>query len=99
MSNPLKATIIPSDSFCSVDGVGFDNVDTTSCAAGVHAVQWYGTYGEVEICDPVTGKAERVDQIDDLIDYQAVFTSYWAIRNAYEAAQQEQDEEQTIIEV
>ena len=99
MTNPMRATIIPSDGFCSVDGVGFSGVDMTSVAAEVHAVQWYGVFGEVEISNPSTGKAERVDQITDLNDFNEVLTSYWLIRNAIDAAQQEQDEEQTIIEV
>jgi hypothetical protein len=99
MNNPMRATIIPSDGFCSVDGVAFNGVDMTSVAAEVHAVQWYGAFGEVEIIDPVTGKAERVDHITDLNSYQNVFSSYWGIRNAIEAAQQEHDAEQTIIEV
>lgn len=95
----MRAVIIPEDGFCSVDGVGFDGVDMTSMASEVHAVQWYGTYGEIEIQDPVTGKMLRNNVIANLNDFQAVFDAYWVIRNATDAEQQQLAEEQTINEV
>ncbi len=99
MTNPMRATIIPSDGFCSVDGVGFSGVDMTSVAADVHAVQWYATWGDVEIQDSVTGRVVRNEEIQSLDAFQPVLQSYWAIRNAVEAEQEEQAQEQTIIEV
>jgi hypothetical protein len=99
MTNPMRATIIPADTFCSVDGVGFVGVDMTSVGPAIHAVQWYGAYGEVEVQDPVTGKMVGNNEIISLDEYQAVMDSYWAIRNAEEAAQQAAIDEQTIIEV
>lgn len=99
MTAPMRATIIPEDGFCSVDGVGFDGVDMTSVAPEVHAMQWYGSHGEVEIQDPVTGKMVSNNVIANLNDFQAVFDAYWVIRNATDAEQQELAEEQTINEV
>jgi hypothetical protein len=99
MSDPMRATIIPSDGFCSVDGVGFNGVDMTTVAPTVHAVQWYGTYGEVEVQDPQKGQMIRNEEIQNLTEYEAVFESYWAVRTAEEAAQQQLIDEQTIIEV
>lgn len=99
MTTPMRATIIPSDGFCSVDGVGFNGVDMTSVAPEVHAVQWYGTFGEVEIQDPLTGKMVGNEEITDLNEYQVVIESYWAIRNAAEAEQAETQAEQQVVEV
>jgi hypothetical protein len=99
MSEQMRVTIIPSDTFCSVDGVGFVGVDMTSVPATLHAVQWYGTWGEQEFADPVTGRIILNEEIQNLDAYQAVMDSYWAIRNAEEAAQQEATEEETIVEV
>lgn len=99
MTAPMRATIIPSDQFCSVDGVGMHDVDMTSVAPDVHAVQWYGSYGEVETQDPATGKMVSNDEITSLDAFQAVLDSYWAIRNAVEAEQAEAEAEQQIIEV
>ena len=95
----MRATIIPADTFCSVDGVGYKGVDMTNVAANVHAVQWYGTHGEVEVQDPVTGKMASNDAIDSLTAFQPVLDSYWAIRSADEESQQQAIEEQTTIEV
>ena len=99
MTTPMRATIIPADGFCSVDGVGFNGVDMTSVAPEVHAVQWYGTFGEVEIQDPLTGKMVGNEEITDLNEYQVVIESYWAIRNAVEAEQAETQAEQQVVEV
>ncbi len=99
MTAPMRATIIPSDQFCSVDGVGFNGVDMTSVAPEVHAVQWYGSHGEVEIQDTVTGRMVSNDEITSLDAFDAVFDSYWAIRNEVEAEQAEAEAEQQIIEV
>lgn len=99
MTTPMRATIIPSDGFCSVDGVGFNGVDMTSVAPEVHAVQWYGTFGEVEVQDPLTGKMVGNEEIDSLNEYQPVLESYWAIRSSIEAVEQKEIEENTVIEV
>lgn len=105
MINPARATIIPADTFCSVDGVGYAGVDMTSVGPAIHAVQWYGTYGEVEVQDPVTGKMVSNDEITNLDAFNDVFVSYWEVRNEAEAAQVGGDEafgqtpEQTIVEV
>jgi hypothetical protein len=99
MINPMRATIIPIDTFCSVDGVGFDSVDMSSIPANLHAMQWYGTWGEEEYRNPVTREMGANVRITSLDRYEAVFDSYWQIRNAAGAAQAEEIAEQTIIEV
>lgn len=99
MSTLIRVTIIPSDSFCSLDGVGFSGVDMTSVKPEVHALQWYGTHGELEIQNPVTGKMVGNQNISSLDNFQAVLVSYWTIRNSAELALAEVDAEQQIIEV
>ena len=44
-------TIIKDDSFVKVDGTGRVEVDCTSLASNVHAVQFDGTNGEIEYND------------------------------------------------
>jgi hypothetical protein len=87
MKTPTRVTIIPVDGFCSVEGVGYTDIDMASVAADIHAVQWYGIHGEVEIKDPVTEKLVRNEFITDLSAFQSVLASYWAIRTAAEARQ------------
>ena len=47
----MKITIIPEDSTVSIDGVGCNGLDLSSLNSNIHAVQWYGTEGDVEIKD------------------------------------------------
>lgn len=45
----MKITIIVDDGFVAVDGEGFNGIDLSELAAeNIHAVQFYGTWGEVE---------------------------------------------------
>ena len=99
MSASMRITIIPIDTFCAVDGIGFVGIDMTSVPKDVHAVQWFGTWGEQEILDLKTGRIDRNENIDNLDAYQAVLNSYWLIRNQNDVAAKEAINEQTIIEV
>lgn len=99
MTTPTRVTIIPADGFCSVEGVGFSAIDMTSVAADVHAIQWYGTYGEVEIKDPITDRLVNNDLITDLSDYQAVLASYRTTRIAAEESQVAAMANDEIVEV
>ncbi len=99
MSASMRVTIIPIDTFCAVDGIGFDGIDMTSVPKDVHAVQWFGTWGEEEILDLKTGRIDRNEKIASLDTFEAVLNSYWSIRNRHDAAVKEAINEQTIIEV
>lgn len=99
MSTSMRVTIIPIDTFCAVDGIGFVGIDMTSAPKDVHAVQWFGTWGEQELLDLKTGRIDRNEKIHNLDTYQAVLNSYWSIRNQHDAAVKEAINEQTIIEV
>ena len=99
MSASMRVTIIPIDTFCAVDGIGFVGIDMTSVPKDVHAVQWFGTWGEEEILDLKTSRIDRNEKIDNLDAYQAVLNSYCSIRNQHDVAVKEAINEQTIIEV
>jgi hypothetical protein len=99
MTTPTRVTIIPVDGFCSVEGNGYIGIDMVSVPEDVHAIQWYGTHGEVEIKDSVTGKLVRNEFITDLSAYQSVLASYWATRTAVEASQAAAIADDQIVEV
>jgi len=44
----MKLTIIRSDGAVYKDGVSYSGLDLSSVPTDVHALQWYGTEGEVE---------------------------------------------------
>ena len=76
----MRVTIIPSDHFVGVDGIGFDGIDMSSVPTEIHAVQWYDTWGEVEyenISAPTEEDPNRIikpqnEIISDLSPYQSV---------------------------
>lgn len=45
-----RVTIIPKDNLVIIDQRHY-NVDLSSIEVGIHAIQWYGTHGEVELWD------------------------------------------------
>lgn len=44
----MKLTIVADDSAIGVDGAFFAPLDLAQLDPAIHAVQWYGEYGEVE---------------------------------------------------
>lgn len=44
----MRLTIIADDGAVGIDGEFFSQLDLSQLDAGIHAVQWYGEYGEVE---------------------------------------------------
>lgn len=47
----MRVTIITQDKSVTIDGVSFDKLDLSAIDPSIHAVQWYGTEGEIEIKD------------------------------------------------
>jgi hypothetical protein len=44
----MKLTIVADDNAVGIDGEFFSPLDLTGLDPNIHAVQWYGEYGEVE---------------------------------------------------
>lgn len=65
----MRVVIVPSDGMVSVNGEDFRGIDLSFIPSNVHAVQWYGTFGEVEIVDEF-GRAVANEPIDSLDAYQ-----------------------------
>jgi hypothetical protein len=71
-----RITIIPSDSFCSVDGVGYRNIDMSSINPTIHAVQWYTDHGWVEYKPLETGEKQDNQWIDSIDAFQLVLEAW-----------------------
>lgn len=71
----MKVTIIPSDTYCSVDGVGYDHVDMSTVPEDVHAVQYDFDSGWIEFVS--FGETHRPNEpITNLDQFQAVLDSW-----------------------
>ena len=44
----MKLTIIPDDGAVYKDGLSYSELDWSFVPANVHALQWYGEFGEIE---------------------------------------------------
>ena len=73
-----RITIIVSDTFCSVDGVGYNGVDMSSVSPEVHAVQWFDSEGWIEFNTTLSGKPEN-QTITSLDAFQQVLASWDAL--------------------
>ena len=80
----MRLTIISDDKTVGVDGEFYLNVDLTGLDSTIHAIQWYGEYGEVEYktkfeSGVVVKPANML--ITDLTQYQFVIDAWNAANN------------------
>lgn len=65
----MRLIIIADDKSVSIDGVKFEDIDLSSLPENIHAVQWYGTHGEVEFKGNVLNlEIDNVDAFQEIIN-------------------------------
>jgi hypothetical protein len=83
----MRATIVVDDNVVLIDG----EAETVDCSAlvaeNVHAVQWYGTWGEVEHRTVINDEAKAFSRqpnevIDDLSPYQQYLDAWQVEKNS-----------------
>ena len=74
----MRLTLIRSDGFIAIDGVGYI-VDLSTIDPTIHAVQWYDDQGEIEYVDSRGRIVENVN-ITSIDDFQHVI-SLWQDKN------------------
>jgi len=80
----MRVTIIKDDNSVIVDGVR-RTVDCTDLPADFHALQWYGTEGEVEYA--LVGKSKKPNEIiSSLAPYQKYVDAWQVADTAAKAA-------------
>jgi hypothetical protein len=82
----MKFTLIIPDGTMAIDGEGF-TIDVSSAPSGLHAVQWYDTWGDEEWADD-RGRIIRNEEITSYNSYQWALDA-WNIAKAEEAANQQ----------
>jgi hypothetical protein len=88
----MRATIIPSDGFVSVDGEGYGGLDLSFMASDIHALQWYGADGEVEIKD-ARGRMVENRLIESMEPYQSALAAWQVAKTEAEQAAQSQPDD------
>jgi hypothetical protein len=76
----MRLTIIPVDSFVALDGDSSHRpLDLSDCniPANVHALQWYGTEGELEFVDNPDRTKPQNEIITVLPDWASACVTVW----------------------
>lgn len=55
-----RVIIIPVDGYVSIDGRDFSDLDLSTVDPQIHAVQWYGASGEMELVPDVNGRSANI---------------------------------------
>jgi hypothetical protein len=82
----MKLTIVPEDGVVTLDGESYANLNLSFLDPTIHAVQWYGTHGEVEHKDPVTGKMTANREIQNIDEFQQAITVWQAAKDMEESS-------------
>jgi len=82
----MRVTIIPADGFVSINDANFSNLNLSLIDPTIHAVQWYDTYGEVEIKDAETNRIVENRQITSIDEFQPAIDAWQVAKDEYEAA-------------
>lgn len=77
----MHVTIIRPDGFVSIDGVGYSNLDLSSIAPSIHAVQFNGAFGWIEFVETEDFIKPDNQQITSIAQFEAAITA-WASANA-----------------
>jgi hypothetical protein len=99
MTTYTRVIVVPSDKLCTIDGVTVTDMDMSSVPANLHAVQWYGTWGEEEYMDLETRRMQPNVRITSLDAYAQLFTAFDAAIAEKQRQQEEAFLENIITEV
>lgn len=77
----MRVTIIPTDGYVAVDGIGYLELDLTAIDPSIHAVQWHGESGWIEYSDTPDGKPANVF-IDTLAEFQPAIEAWRVVNEA-----------------
>jgi hypothetical protein len=81
----MRVTIIKDDDMVYVDGLPL-RVDCSSLPERFHALQWYGTWGDVEMKDSDGRHVDNI-RIEDMSAYQRQIDAWTKEKAKFDAAQ------------
>lgn len=91
-----KVTIIVNDSFVSIDGIGYHQVDLSSIPDGIHAVQWADGQGWIEFCEDADGKRPNNQDITSLENFNEVLSNWEVLEHKNKTATLEEPGGSTV---
>jgi hypothetical protein len=88
-----KVTIITPDSAVYVDNYWISEMDVSSVASNIHAIQWDGSNGHIEYND-----GKKNEEITDISPYQSIIDDHATKKAEQEAANQAEVDAQIALE-
>jgi len=88
-----KVTIITPDSAVYVDNYWISEMDVSSVASNIHAIQWDGSNGHIEYND-----GKKNGEITDISPYQSIIDDHATKKAEQEAANQAEVDAQIALE-
>lgn len=82
----MKVSIVVADGCVVVDGVAFSGLDLSSMPQGVHAVQWSGSSGHVEVIEQNTNTPTNTS-LSAFSEYQWALDVWAQAKNAFDVAE------------
>lgn len=85
----MKLVIIADDSRVGINAVNYDDLDMSQLDPSIHAIQWYGEYGEIEFKTKFeNGQIVKPQNqiITDMTPYQWAVDAWNAAKVAEDAA-------------
>lgn len=70
----MRLIIVPISGTVSKNGISYNNLDLSFMPSNVHAVQWYDTFGEIEVKDVITNKMIANEPITDITIFNDAIT-------------------------
>lgn len=77
----MRVSIITRDKTVVVNGIAISGISMDTLPSNVHAIQWYGDVGEVEIADPQSGKMVGNEPVSSVSYFQSVL-DIWNTKKA-----------------
>ena len=77
----MRVSIIPEDGSVVKDGVGYLALDLSFIDPAIHAIQWYGTEGEIEWQDE-RGLIVQNEPITSIAPFQAALDAWQAAHDS-----------------
>jgi hypothetical protein len=94
----MRVTIIAPDRLVAVDNVAYNGLDFQALPADIHAVQWYGTAGEVEYVTDASGYKKHNTTLDSLAAFQPLL-DVWQLAHDAANAPAPEDTEATLLKL
>lgn len=85
----MRVSIVVKDGVVNVDGESYRGIDLTFIDSNISAIQWYDSFGDIEVCDSF-GRIVENRSFSDLSPYQQAIDGWQAAKQLAEAAAEAQ---------